>query len=139
MATKKTTRVDSKVAVRAREVLSFAQERASTATDWLDLHNALFGVDGKATRSFASVAERTAFTRTPEYQKVLKLLDRLPTPPSTGETIDLRADSNGAISIQLPRSVHAALVAEAEAEGVSLNQLCLSKLVTQLKVVVARN
>ena len=32
------------------------------------------------------------------------------------------------MSIGLPRSVHAALLLEAEAEGVSLNQLCLAKL-----------
>ena len=36
----------------------------------------------------------------------------------------------------LPRSVHAALLAEAKAEGVSLNQLCVSKLVAQLRAVV---
>ena len=39
-------------------------------------------------------------------------------------------------SIRLPRSVHAALLAEAKAEGVSLNQLCLSKLVAQLRAVI---
>jgi predicted HicB family RNase H-like nuclease len=43
---------------------------------------------------------------------------------------------NGAISVRLPRSVHAALLAEARAEGVSLNQLCLSKLVAQLRAVI---
>ena len=46
------------------------------------------------------------------------------------------ATANGAISVRLPRSVHAALLAEAKAEGVSLNQLCLSKLVAQLRAVV---
>jgi predicted HicB family RNase H-like nuclease len=35
-----------------------------------------------------------------------------------------------------PRSVHAALLAEAKAEGVSMNQLCLSKLVARHRVVV---
>jgi predicted HicB family RNase H-like nuclease len=34
------------------------------------------------------------------------------------------------------RSVHGALLAEAKAEGVSLNQLCLAKLVAQLRAVV---
>jgi len=46
------------------------------------------------------------------------------------------ATANGAISVRLPRSVHAALLAEAKAEGVSLNQLCLSKLVAQLRAVI---
>ena len=40
------------------------------------------------------------------------------------------------IGVRLARSVHAALLAEAKAEGVSLNQLCLSKLVAQLRAVM---
>jgi predicted HicB family RNase H-like nuclease len=39
------------------------------------------------------------------------------------------------MSIRLPRPVHAALLAEAKAEGVGLNQLRPSKLVAQLRAV----
>jgi predicted HicB family RNase H-like nuclease len=59
----------------------------------------------------------------------------LPT-PSVKNFGELLAHAHGAISVRLPRSVHAALLAEAKAEGVSLNQLCLSKLVAQLRAVV---
>jgi predicted HicB family RNase H-like nuclease len=62
-------------------------------------------------------------------------MDTLPAPEIKAFG-DLLANVNGAISVRLPRSVHAALLAEAEAEGVSLNQLCLSKLVAQLRAVV---
>jgi predicted HicB family RNase H-like nuclease len=48
----------------------------------------------------------------------------------------LAASGNGAIRVRLPRSVHAVLLAEAKAEGVSLNQLCLSTLVVQLRAVI---
>jgi predicted HicB family RNase H-like nuclease len=63
------------------------------------------------------------------------MMDGLPAPPVKG-FVELLATANGAISIRLPRSVHAALLAEAKAEGVSLNQLCLSKLVAQLRAVI---
>jgi predicted HicB family RNase H-like nuclease len=43
---------------------------------------------------------------------------------------------NGGIGVRLPRSVHTALLAEAKAEGVSLNQLCVAKLIAQLRAVV---
>jgi predicted HicB family RNase H-like nuclease len=43
--------------------------------------------------------------------------------------------ANGVMSIRLPRPVHAALLAEAKAEGVGLNQLRPSKLVAQLRAV----
>ena len=42
------------------------------------------------------------------------------------------------LGVRLPRSVHAALLAEAKVEGVSLNQPCLSKLVAQLRAVINR-
>lgn len=127
-----TTRV---IAARARKVLEFAEERCRQASDWMDLHNALFGLGGKATVAFSTEAERTAFCKTPEYKRILALLDGLPS-PAVKEFVELAASANGAISVRLPRSVHAALLAEAKAEGVSLNQLCVSKLIAQLRAVV---
>jgi predicted HicB family RNase H-like nuclease len=38
--------------------------------------------------------------------------------------------------VRIPKSLHAALLAEAEAEGISLNQLCLTKLAVQLRAAV---
>jgi predicted HicB family RNase H-like nuclease len=62
-------------------------------------------------------------------------MDTLPYPQAK-ETQELISSANGAISVRLPRSVHAALLAEAKAEGVSLNQLCVAKLIAQLRAVV---
>jgi hypothetical protein len=135
MPAKKKPTINSRIAAKAREVLEFAEERARAAADWMELSNALFAPDGKATQAFPSPAERTAFGKTAEYKQILALLDRLPT-PAVKEVLDLTASANGAISVRLPRSVHAALLAEAKAEGVSLNQLCVSKLVAQLRAVV---
>src|SRR5436190_16155878 len=128
-------KVSGKIAAKARQALAYAEERARQAADWVDLHNALFGLGGKATALFPTESERTAFCRTDEYKRILALMDRLP-PPPVKEFGELLASANGAISVRLPRSVHAALLAEARAEGVSLNQLCLSKLVAQLRAVI---
>ena len=127
--------VNRKVAAKARQLQEFAEEFARQTTDWMELSNALFGLSGKATLAFSSEAERTAFCKTPEYKRILALMDRLPAPP-VKEFVELLSSANGAISVRLPRSVHAALLAEAKAEGVSLNQLCVSKLVAQLRAVV---
>ncbi len=135
MPVKKKADVSKAIIAKARRVLEFAEQRASQAADWMEVSNALFAPDGEATRAFTDEAERTAFSKTAEYKRILALLDRLPAPP-VQEIIDLTATANGAISVRLPRSVHAALLAEARAEGVSLNQLCVSKLVAQLRAVV---
>jgi hypothetical protein len=123
------------VAAKARQLLAFAEQRARHAADWVELHNALFGIGGKATELLKTEGERTAFSQTAECKRIFALLDSL-APPTAKDFGELLATANGAISVRLPRSVHAALLAEARAEGVSLNQLCLSKLVAQLRTVV---
>ncbi len=135
MPAKKNPKAGRNIVVRARQVLEFAEQLADKQADWLELSNALFAPNGKATLAFATEAERAAFSRTEEYKQILALMDRLPAPP-VQEIVDLTASANGAISVRLPRSVHAALLAEAKAEGISLNQLCVSKLVAQLRSVV---
>jgi hypothetical protein len=135
MPAKKKPKPSPRIVAKAREVLDYAEQRAVQAADWMELSNALFAPDGKATQAFPTPAEKTAFCKTAEYKQILALMNRLPSPP-VKEVHDLTASANGAISVRLPRSVHAALLAEARAEGVSLNQLCVSKLVAQLRSVV---
>ena len=135
----KTKRPVSKmIAAKARQVLEFAQQRATTAADWLEVHFAVFGADSKASELFPTERERAAFLRTAEYKRLLALLDSLPR-PTKSETREVVSSANGAISVRLPRSVHAALLVEANAEGVSLNQLCVSKLVAQLRAVLPKD
>ncbi len=113
MAVKKRANVSRAIITKARQVRDFAEHRVQAAADWVELHNALFGLGGKATELFPTEAERTAFSRTKEYKRILALMDGLPAPPvkAFGE---LLASANGAISVRLPRSVHAALLAEAK-------------------------
>jgi HicB family len=125
----------ARIAAVARQILAFAEERARQAADWVELHNALFGLGGKATELLTTESDRTAFARTAECKRIFALLDSLPA-PALKDFGELLATAHGAISVRLPRSVHAALLAEAKAEGVSLNQLCLSKLVAQLRAVL---
>jgi predicted HicB family RNase H-like nuclease len=125
----------TKKQTKAQRLLAFARQRAKQSQNWVELHNALFGIGGKAGELFTTESERTAFSQTEECKQVFALLDKCPTPPLR-EFGELLATANGAISVRLPRSVHAALLAEAKAEGVSLNQLCLSKLLVQLRSVV---
>jgi hypothetical protein len=135
MARKPKAAVSRSVRSRAKQALEFARQKAAEGGDWVALHNALFGRGGKATELFPDESERTAFARTAEYKQVLALLDELPAPEAK-EFGALLANANGAIRVHVPRAVHAALLAEAKAEGVSLNQLCLAKRVAQFRAVV---
>ncbi len=135
MPAQKKKKVSPAIVAKARKVLEFAEQKAKEGLNWVEMHNAIFGIAGKATELFPTEAERTAFCRTAERKRISALMDTLPMPEPKG-FVDMIATANGAISVRLPRSIHAALLAEAKAEGVSLNQLCLSKLTLQLRAVI---
>jgi hypothetical protein len=116
-----------------KKAVEFAQSRAKTAKHWIELHNALFGIGGKISELFPTETERTAFGASDEFKKVTKLIDSL---RDSADTADLAANANGKLLIRVPRSIHAALLAEAEAEGTSVNQLVLAKIAMQLGALV---
>jgi hypothetical protein len=100
------------------------------------LHFALFGVGGKASELFPTEAERSAFFFwNADYERINAPMNTLPH-PKKDEMKELVSSTNGAISVRLPRSIHAVLLAEAKAEGVSLNQLCVAKPITRVRTVV---
>jgi hypothetical protein len=115
---------------KAQEALAIAREVAAVTTDSQEFWNALFGITGRLTEMHATRPAREQFARTPEHAEIMAMLERLqaeeenePEPPP---------DAKGRFVLRLPKSMHAALTAEAKAEGVSLNQLCVAKLATRL-------
>jgi hypothetical protein len=94
MPAKRKTKPSRALTAKARQVLAFAQEKAKQAADWVELHLALFAVDGKATKLFPTEAERAAFLRTAQYKQILALFKELPS-PEVKETIELVRTANG--------------------------------------------
>jgi hypothetical protein len=103
MPAKKRTKASRKVQAKARGLLMFAEEEATRSADWVGLHNALFGLDGKATALFPTEADRTALSRTAEYRKILALLDGLPSPPVM-EFAEMAATTNRLMSVRPARA-----------------------------------
>jgi predicted HicB family RNase H-like nuclease len=56
----------------------------------------------------------------------------IPVDGQTEETAPAEKQYNGSISLRVPKSIHRSLVIEAQAEGVSLNQLILAKISVSL-------
>lgn len=115
------------IAERAKEALSWARKQARQAKTWIDLSNALFGMGGKCGELFPNSSDRAQFAKTNEYKEISELLAGLPGPKSNEE------EASGQLRVRMPRSIHAALIEEAKVEGVSLNQLILSKISFQLR------
>ena len=121
----------SSLEARFKEALQFTQDRASTCKSWIELSNAVFGIGGKFSELFPTQSERVRFTKSEEYAKIQELIGSLPGPDRNLD--DDIAHANGTMIVRGPKSLHAALIAEAKAEGVSLNQLCIAKLSIQLR------
>jgi predicted HicB family RNase H-like nuclease len=118
---------------RARELLTRAHKLVETpGTTWADANNAIYGPGGPFARLFPNVKDRAAFAKTRESRQVDRLIDSLPEPPSGPQ----KREYSGRFNVRVPKSLHAALASEAEAEGVSLNQLVVAKLALQLHLQV---
>ena len=115
---------------RANELLTLARKLAETpGLTWVEANNAVYGPGGPFARLFPSATDRTAFAKTEASRRIDELIDRLPDPPVGPQ----RRDYSGKFNVRVPRSLHAALASEAEAEGVSLNQLVVAKLALHLQ------
>src|SRR5438046_1574230 len=119
------------------ELLKSARHASDAAETWADLSNALFDQrDGLISKAFRTREEREAFVKSPEYRKLRELVEQNQT--RTGLVQGAAPTKSGKLLVRLPKTMHAALESEAEHEGVSLNQLVLTKLALQLSSMRAR-
>lgn len=111
----------------ATELLEEAERAARDARSWADLSNFLFNpVDGLVARAYPTRQARQAFVQTDEYRKIRQLIAEARQRYGLVEGASPRKSSR--LLVELPQSLHAALEREAIEEGVSLDQLVLSKL-----------
>ena len=116
---------------RAQELLTLARKLAQTSgLTWVEANNAIYGPGGPFTRLFANAKDRVAFAKTKESRQIDRLIDCLPEPPAGPQ----QREYSGKFNVRVPKSLHAALASEAEAEGVSLNQLVVAKLALHLQL-----
>jgi HicB family len=115
---------------RAQELLSLARRLTETSgLTWVEANNAVFGPGGPFTRLFPSIKDRAAFAATEASRAIDELIDALPEPRVRLQ----RREYSGKFNVRVPKSLHAALAWEADAEGVSLNQLVVAKLALHLQ------
>jgi HicB-like protein involved in pilus formation len=116
---------------KEKDILRSSVDVAANSATWADLSNALFDpVDGLITKAYPTREERAVFLQTGEYKKIRQLIsdamDR------TGLVAGATPKKSGKFVVRLPKSLHAALDREATEEGVSLNQLVVTKLAVQM-------
>ena len=121
---------------KSSAILESARTVAASVESWADLSNALFNpVDGLLVKAYPTREEREAFLKTKEYEAIRKL--REAAIDKTGLVEGATPKKSGRFLVRLPKTLHAALEREAAEEGVSLNQLVVTKLAVQMSQLVS--
>ncbi len=116
---------------KAQKILDSARTVALSAETWADLSNALFDpIEGLVAKAYPTRDEREKFIQSEEYKAIRLLIDAAE--ERAGLVEGATPKKSGKFMVRLPRSLHTALDAEAEQEGVSLNQLVVTKLAVQM-------
>jgi hypothetical protein len=134
MAAKTNPAVSQTFKAKARQVLAFAKQQKRDGKSPAELFLVVFGAHGKINITFPTQRERAAFERTEEYAALRNVIETVLAPSQSASVPS--ANGHLSVTLRLPKSVHTTLMKEAAAEGVSLDQLCLSKLVAQLRELV---
>ena len=112
----------SEMCIRDREV---AERLHAMGPEWVVFFREVLGVDGIVRRTFNTPEALVRFECTPHYARIREMLDNLRDrqreKPSERET-------QRVITVRMPRSLHETLKAEADELRVSINSLCISKL-----------
>ena len=111
---------------RHSEAIRIASQMFHQEPEWTTFFREILGIDGLVKRLFQSKEELTAFEKTTEYAEIQQMLARL------RERAGAEREPTRVVTLRLPQSLHESLRYEAHDRRVSLNQLCISKLLNVL-------
>jgi predicted HicB family RNase H-like nuclease len=116
-------------AAAARAVLEVAEKLHRMTPDWVVFFREVLGVDGIVRRTFSRPDSLARFECSAEYTRIREMLDDLrrrqqDQPPERHK--------HRVITVRMPRELHETLKSEADDLRVSINTLCLSKLMKLL-------
>ena len=113
----------------ADAVLQVAQRLYKMEPEWVVFFREVLGVDGIVRRTFGDAEALVRFECSPQYSRIREMLDSLRSrqQEQTPEREALRV-----VTVRMPRSLHETLKEEAGQLRVSINTLCISKLMKLL-------
>lgn len=120
-----------------RSVLGVAERLHAMSPEWVIFFREILGIDGIVRRSFRTADEMRAFECSPEYARIREMLDDLRQRPSAPPAADREAQR--VVTVRMPRSLHETLKKEADELRVSINTLCIAKLMKLLDAKDRRN
>lgn len=109
-----------------QEVYRRATELFAKEPDWATFYREILGVDGIVRRLYREAADLAQFEQSEEYRKIQQMVAKLR--EKEADAIDSPKDSTRVITVRMPKCLHESLKAEAHDMHISMNKLCISKL-----------
>jgi predicted HicB family RNase H-like nuclease len=109
----------------AAAVLGVAERLHAVGPEWVIFFREVLGVDGIVRRTFNTPEALVRFECTPHYARIREMLDDL---RDRERERPVERDAQRVVTVRMPSSLHETLKAEAEELRVSINTLCISKL-----------
>lgn len=117
------------VGERSAEVLKLAIEAFPQTDTWVVFYREILGVDGVVRKLFPTVDELRQWEASPEFCEVHTMLAALRSHDNgKGDTIEPQR----MITVRLPVSLHEALKLESDESSLSINKLCITKLLHKM-------
>ncbi|MEY3203785.1 MAG: hypothetical protein RLZZ21_116, partial [Planctomycetota bacterium] len=113
----------------ATAVLQVAERLYGMNPEWVVFFREVLGVDGIVRRTFTDPDALLRFECSPHYARIREMLDTL---RSQQRDQTPERETQRVVTVRMPRSLHETLKAEAEQCRVSINTLCISKLMKLL-------
>ena len=115
---------------RGKEVLRIAEEAFAGTGSWVVFYREMLGVDGVVRKLFTTAEEMRAFEASAEFAELQEMVAAMRSQDSSkGDS----AEPERMITIRLPKSLHDSLRIEADELNLSINKLCISKLLQKIE------
>ncbi|MFM8708677.1 MAG: toxin-antitoxin system HicB family antitoxin [Planctomycetia bacterium] len=111
----------------AAAVLEVAERLHAVGPEWAAFFREVLGAKGIVRRTFNTPEALVWFECSPQYARIREMLDELRDRERDRERPAER-DAQRVVTVRMPSSLHETLKAEAEELKVSINTLCISKL-----------
>ena len=113
----------------ATAVLQVAERLYAMGPEWVVFFREVLGVDGIVRRTFSEAEALMRFECSPQYARIREMLDSLRASQNDRQP---QRESQRVVTVRMPKSLHETLKTEAEQMHVSINTLCISKLMKLL-------
>ena len=110
-------------------VLQVAERLHAMSPEWVVFFREVLGVDGIVRRTFREPEALARFECSPQHGRIKELLDDL---RARQRDRPAEREAQRVVTVRMPRSLHETLKAEADRHRVSINTLCISKLLKLL-------